>query len=325
MSKVLYKILFFFLLLLFFPNAIVIADDITINKVILYMEDNNLFEDKEYFQLFGRILNGDNEYDIDKFEYTIYKEDEQITFYVKLNDKNNGIIEQETTMTVTDNQITYINTNDIKSLESRVDTILFIQIIYSIGGARGYNKLCLVNWMNQIDLDNLTIESGIVGETEKLKYSYQVDNSTFDYYINIPKQYTIDINKITDNIPVSNYIVIKEVKKEVTSITLSVYAEEHLDEQCEIYRLNNNEVYEKVGTTSCNNGEFTDNNLKENTTYTYQATIKDKITCSDTKKITTEKVPSTGSNIALYCLGFLTILSTILYTLYKKFNLFRKV
>ena len=57
------------------------------------------------------------------------------------------------------------------------------------------------------------------------------------------------------------------------------------------------ERYEKIGTTSCNNGEFTDTNLTDNTTYTYQATVKDKIVCSDTKAITTIEIPKTGAHI----------------------------
>lgn len=315
----------FLIIIIFTPFIKVNAEDITSTEVITYMKDNNIFAEKEYFSLFGRILNGNDEYNIDQFTYTLKQEDSKVTINVSLNDKDKGNITYETTLNINENQISYTNNNEIDSLESRIDTILFTELVYSIGGARGYNKDVLVNWMNQIDLDNLTNESGIEATIEKVKYTYQAGEAKYDYTVNIPKQYTIDINKLTQNIPVTDYVQIKELKKSVSSITLSVYAEGHLNEECDIYRLNDNQKYEKVGTTSCNNGEFTDKNLKDNTTYTYQAAIKNEINCSDTKKITTDEIPLTGATI---CIGILLILSAIgiiLFIVYKKYNLYKKV
>ena len=44
------------------------AENITTDQVITFMQSNNLFEDEEYFRLFGVILNGDNDYDITSFK-----------------------------------------------------------------------------------------------------------------------------------------------------------------------------------------------------------------------------------------------------------------
>ena len=320
-KKILLSVIFAIML---FPFIKVNAEDITIDNVITHMQNNNLLAEKEYFQLFGRILNGNNEYDIDSFEYTITKEENVITIKVNLNDKKEGKIEKETVLNIVDNKITYTNQNEKESLESRIDTILFTQIIYSIGGARGYNKEVLVNWMNQINLEELKEETGIVGSTEKVKYSYKVDDVPYNYTLSVPKEYTIDINKITTNIPLANYVKIEEVDKTTTTITLKVYAENDTDKECEIYRLNEDK-YEKIGITSCNNGEFTDTNLTDNTTYTYQATVKDKIVCSDTKAITTIEVPKTGAHIYIRAIIVFCGLGTILFFVYKKNNLVKKV
>ena len=310
--------------IMIFPFIKVNAADITIDNVITHMQNNNILTEKEYFQLFGRILNGNNEYDIDSFKYTITKDEDVITIKVTLNDKTEGKIEKETILKIVDNKITYINQHEKESLESRIDTILFTQLIYSIGGARGYNEDVLVNWMNQINLEELNEDTGIVGSTEIVKYSYKVDDVPYNYTLSVPKEYTIDINKITTNIPVANYVKIEEVEKTTTTITLKVYAETDEDKECEIYRLND-ERYEKIGTTSCNNGEFTDTNLTDNTTYTYQATVKDKIVCSDTKAITTIEIPKTGAHIYIGTMIVFCGLGAILFFVYKKNNLVKKV
>lgn len=317
--------IYIFLMLLFIPFLTVKADNIKVDDVINYMNDNNIFTEKDYFQLFGRVLNGNNENDINKIEYKVTKEDDKAIVKVTLNDTKQGKLEKETILTITENEISYTNQYAADTLESRIDTILFTQIVYSIGGARGYNKEVLVNWMNQIDLENLTEESGITSTTEKVKYTYQVGEATYDYTINVPKQYTIDINKLTTNIPVSDYVQIKEVGKSVSSITLSIYAENHLDEECDVYRLNKDSKYEKIGTTSCNNGEIADIDLDDNTTYTYQASVKDKINCSDTKAITTDEIPTTGASIFLGGFIALGIFSIILYIVQKRYNVIKKV
>lgn len=322
-TKVIKMLLIFSFIILFIPILNVKAEELTTSDVLSFMQENNLLDEEENFSLFGRILNGNDEYDIDKFTYTIESTDDKATIKVSLNDKEKGSIEKETIINLTPNQISYTNPNEIDSLESRIDTILFTQIIYSIGGARGYNKDILINWMNQINLNQE--DAGLTSQTEQIKYSYKVNDGLYNYFVNVPKSYTIDINELTDNIPVTDYISIKEIKKDVSSITLSVYSENHLNDECDIYRLNDQNQYEKVGTTSCNNGEFTDKNLKDNTTYTYQATIKDEINCSDTKTITTDEIPLTGTTICLSILGGLIILGLILVILSKKYNLFKKV
>ena len=278
------KIIFLALLIvLFIPKNYIKAQEITIDNVISYFNSNNLFDEPEYFDLFGRVLNGEDEYEITDYEVTAEKKDNEIIINSILNDSKEGKIEKETKLSIEENTISYTNNNDVKSLESRIDTILFIQLMYSIGGARGYNKEVLVNWMNQIDLDNLNEEKGIKCESEKVKLSFKVNDDNYNYVLNIPKNYTININELTDSIPLADYVQIKEVKKGTSSITVSIYAEGHENEQCEIYRQKDNK-YERIATVSCNNGEYTDEDLKDDTEYTYQATIKDKIVCSDTKK-----------------------------------------
>ena len=123
-KKILLSVVFAIML---FPFIKVNAEDITIDNVITHMQNNNLLAEKEYFQLFGRILNGNNEYDIDSFEYTITKEENVITIKVNLNDKKEGKIEKETVLNIVDNKITYTNQNEKESLESRIDTILDVR------------------------------------------------------------------------------------------------------------------------------------------------------------------------------------------------------
>lgn len=319
------KIIFLALLIvLFIPKNYIKAQEITIDNVISYFNSNNLFDEPEYFDLFGRVLNGEDEYEITDYEVTAEKKDNEIIINSILEDSKEGKIEKETKLSIEENTISYTNNNDVKSLESRIDTILFIQLMYSIGGARGYNKEVLVNWMNQIDLDNLNEEKGIKCESEKVKLSFKVNDDNYNYVLNIPKNYTININELTDSIPLADYVQIKEVKKGTSSITVSIYAEGHENEQCEIYRQKDNK-YERIATVSCNNGEYTDEDLKDDTEYTYQATIKDKIVCSDTKKIRTDEIPLTGTHIYISILFSLIIIGTALFLVSKKYNLFKKV
>lgn len=67
-------------MLLFIPFLTVKADNIKVDDVINYMNDNNIFTEKDYFPLFGRVLNGNNENDINKIEYKVAKEDDMIVY-----------------------------------------------------------------------------------------------------------------------------------------------------------------------------------------------------------------------------------------------------
>ena len=90
-----------FLMLLFIPFLTVKADNIKVDDVINYMNDNNIFTEKDYFQLFGRVLNGNNENDINKIEYKVTKEDDKAIVKVILNDTKQGKLEKETILTIT--------------------------------------------------------------------------------------------------------------------------------------------------------------------------------------------------------------------------------
>lgn len=300
------------------------ADNITTNDVITFMQSNNLFEDEEYFRLFGVILKGDEEYEITKFKYTIEKNPSDISIDVTLTDKNIGEIKRSTIITYTNDTISYVNPHSIDTLESRIDTIILTQLMYSIGGARGYNKNTIVNWMNQIMLDNTVTSDGIDSEIEKIKYNYTIDSKKYSYTLEVPKNYTIRINELVNTVPNTDYVEIKEIKKSISSITLRVYADGNLGEECELYRLKDGK-YEKLTTLSCNNGEYTDENLKDNTEYTYQATIKNKIVCSDNRIIKTSEVPPTGAKVYIIALVIISVMSVGLFILSKKFNPLKKV
>ena len=300
------------------------AENITTDQVITFMQSNNLFEDEEYFRLFGVILNGDNEYDITSFKYTIEKNASDISIDVTLNDKNSGEIKRSTILAYTNDTISYTNPRSKDTLESRIDTILLTQIMYSIGGARGYNKNTIINWMNQVDLNNTVSSDGIDSEVEKVKFNYTINSKKQTYTLDVPKNYTIRINEITNTVPKNDYITITETKKSISSITLRVFADGNLGEECELYRSNNGK-FEKIATVSCNNGEYTDENLKDNTEYTYQATIKNKIVCSDNRIVKTSEVPPTGGATYLVVLSILLSGSIGLLILFKKRNPLKKV
>lgn len=300
------------------------AENITTDQVITFMQSNNLFEDEEYFRLFGVILNGDNEYDITSFKYTIEKNASDISIDVTLNDKNTGEIKRSTILAYTNDTISYTNPRSKDTLESRIDTILLTQIMYSIGGARGYNKNTIINWMNQVNLNNSVSSDGIDSEVEKVKFNYEINSKKQVYTLDVPKNYTIRINEITNTVPKNDYITITETKKSISSITLRVFADGNLGEECEIFRLSDG-TYKKIATVSCNNGEYTDENLKDNTEYTYQATIKNKIVCSDNRIVKTNEVPPTGGATYLIVLTVLLSVSTGLLVLFKKRNPLKKV
>ena len=192
--------------------------ELSTDQVITFMQSNNLFEDEEYFRLFGVILNGDNEYDITSFKYTIEKNASDISIDVTLNDKNTGEIKRSTILAYTNDTISYTNPRSKDTLESRIDTILLTQIMYSIGGARGYNKNTIINWMNQVNLNNSVSSNGIDSEVEKVKFNYEINSKKQVYTLDVPKNYTIRINEITNTVPKNDYITITETKNEATTI-----------------------------------------------------------------------------------------------------------
>ncbi len=320
-----------FIITAFMVKTVVYAEDITIENVITYMGEHNLLNDEEYFNIFGKVLNGNDEYNITSFDYIIKSTENTIEIKTTLTDKEKGEIENTTILDYQENTITYSNPNEIDSLESRIDTLLFTQLMYSIGGARGYNESLLVNWMNQIDLEKLKEEDGITSKVEKVSIKYEENNKKYNYILTVPQSYSIKINEVTDNIPASDYVKITEVKKDTSSIKISVYAEGHEDERCEIFRLNKDNKFEKVSVVSCNNGEYSDNNLEEDVTYTYQANIEDRIVCSDTKEIKTDKTPQpplppvTGAVVSIAVLIGAGLIGTSIYFLSKKYNLIKKV
>ncbi|HAB66021.1 MAG TPA: hypothetical protein DCE23_01505, partial [Firmicutes bacterium] len=138
---------------------------------ITFMKDNNILDTQEYFKIFGKILNGnDNEYDIDSFKYDITSTEDKINIKVTLNDKKTQNIEKDIVLNIQDNKISYTNTNTPESLDSRVATIILNELIYSIGGARKYDKDILVDWMNQININGTLEDDGIIASTKKVKY-----------------------------------------------------------------------------------------------------------------------------------------------------------
>ncbi|MDE5539652.1 MAG: hypothetical protein K2J20_04120, partial [Bacilli bacterium] len=301
------------------------AKEITIDNVISFMKNNNIFDDSDYFYMFGKMLNGNNAYNIKSFKYKIEKEDNNIIIKATLTDAKVGNIETTTTLAIKDNLINYVNTNDIDSLESRIDTIIFSQIVYSIGGARGYDKDILINWLNQIDLNTVTANDGIECDFENVKYSIENNGRTYEYEVSVPKSYIIDINKVTEKMPNDYNVEIKDIKPGITEISMTVYAKNHLDEMCEIYRKNDKNNFELVGKVSCNNGRFMDINLKDETTYYYQTIIEDKIMCSEEIEITTFKAPATGFLPSIGSLLVLVTLGIIVHKTNKKFNLFKRI
>lgn len=87
-----------------------------------------------------------------------------------------------------DSKISYTNKFEVDSLESRVLTFIFNQLIYSVGGARGYNKDYIVEWMNQIDLNKSTIEEdGVDCSFEPVFYTLNKDGTNFEYEFSMIK------------------------------------------------------------------------------------------------------------------------------------------
>lgn len=325
------KRIYRFFLILFLSCSVFIgidrveASEINIDKVISFMENNNILDDSDYFYMFGKMLNGNGEYDIKSFKYKVEKEYNSIIIKTTLKDAKKGDIVTSTTITIEDNLINYVNNNDVNSLESRVDTLLFSQIIYSVGGARGYDKDILVNWLNQIDLSTITLEEGIYCSFRNVKYNIKDKGRTYEYEVSVPLAYTIDINKITKEMPDNYNVEIKNIKAGITDISMSVYAKNHTNEMCEIYRKNDNNKFQFITKVSCNNGKFRDKDLKEETTYSYQAIVENKIMCAKETKITTGKAPATGFLPKIGSILFLIILGIAVFKLNKKYSLFKRI
>ena len=318
-------IIFLFMIFILFGFKVVNAADITIDDVVSYMKENNILDNSDYSYMFGRMFNSE-EYDIESISYTVKKEDNKITIDTILKDKNVGEINKTFDFNIEDNLITYTNDSDVNSLESRISAFLFSELIYSVGGARGYQKDIIVDWMNQIDLTSITLEDGIEWTYEKITYTDEKNDSVYKYEINIPKTFKVDILKLTANMPSNALVKIHDIKTDFTSISMSVYADGHLDEMCTIYRRNDdNNDYIKVGTVSCNNGVFTDNNLTDATTYHYQSTVENVIMCSDDVEITTETIPETGAFITIGSIIILIILEIVLCLIYRKHRIIQKI
>ena len=176
------------------------------------MNDNNILKDNEYFYMFGKMLNGNDEYDIKDFNYLVLKNDKTLDFIVAITDKKSGKKEITFSLSYQDDIINYTNNYKIDSLESRIITVIFNQIIYSIGEARNYDEDVIVNWMNQIDLSHLTNKDGIKLDYEKRTFSLKQEETTYDYDIFIPKAFTIDINNVTNNLPDVDEVKIDYIK-----------------------------------------------------------------------------------------------------------------
>lgn len=323
------KFLLTFVFITFIFNILCIsgvqASEIIAENAISFMKDNNILEDDEYFYMFGKMLNGNDDYDIDSFKYNISIEESNINIDVTLNDKKSGSIERTTTLTLEDGLIKYVNNNEVDSLESRIDTVILSQLIYSIGGARGYEKDILFDWMNQIDLKKVNADAGIDLAYEVVKYEIEQEGRTYEYEVSVPKSYTIDVNKVTEEIPEKDTVEIKEVEPGISSVSMMIYAENHSGEMCNVYRRDKNSQFELVGTVSCNNGQFTDIKLKDETVYYYTAAIENKVMCSPETEVTTLKSPVTGAFIPV--IGFLVLvtLGAALYKAYKDNKLFKKI
>lgn len=321
---------FLFLLLFFtatfFSAKSIKAIEISTDDVISYMKENNILEDADNFYMFGKMLNGNEEYNITNFKYNITKSADKIDIEVELTDAEEGKIEKTTSLTLQNNIISYTNANDKDSLESRIDTVIFSQLIYSIGGARGYNKDILINWMNQIDLNTVTLEEGIECEFQNVRYSYEESDRIYDYEVSVPMSYRVDINKITDNIPKIDTVEIKNVEIKTSSISMKIYSENNLDKECLIYRKNEDDEYEQIAKVSCNNGKYVDKRLKEGKDYYYQVIVEDKIMCSPETKITTSTTPPlTGAFINAGKLLLTALIVMFLYYIIKKKEIFKRI
>lgn len=326
MRKIVKNIFFIFLcFIIFFIDNRVSA--VTVDDIVDFMKNNNLLSKEDYFQMFGSTLNGNNEYNIRGYSYTVEKTATEINVKSTLVDANSSTpINITTKLTYTGDTINYTNPNDLNKLESRVASVVLSQLIYSIGGARGYSQSVLLDWMNQIDVEHATLENdGFKGEFETKSYTTTKNGSNYRYIIHIPKNYTIKTDDITTRIPQDNVVKIQNIQPSVTSIEMTVFSAANTGKNCDVYRKNDSTgEYTLIATVSCQNGAVVDNNLSPGTTYTYQATVADRVMCAEDVTITTETAPDTGSFIGIgACI--LALSGAIAYIIYRKNNRFKKI
>ena len=330
-------IIFLFITFILFDFKIVMAADITIDDVVNYMNANSIFDDSEYYDLFGDMFDRE-ENDISKITYEVTKEaisaeakeptSSSLKIKVSLEDAlKEESIEKEYVLNITDNnKISYTSNYDKNSLDARVITFLFDEIIYSVGGARGYNKDYLVEWMNQIDLNKVTLEEGIKCDFESVFYTVNKDGTDYEYELNIFKNFTIDINAITKEIPEIIATEIHDVKPSYTDISLKFYVKNHTDDLCIVYRREESETeYRKIGQVKCNDEEFVDSNVESGKTYYYQATVEGVIMCSEEVKASLEELPLTGAFLSIGSIVALIILEVVIFKFYKKYKKVQKI
>lgn len=326
MKKIIKNISFIFLcFIIFFTDNQVKA--VTVDEIVNYMKNNNLLDKEDYFQMFGNTLNGNNEYNIRGYTYTVEKTDTEINVKSTLVDANSTTpINITTKLTYTGNTINYTNPNPSDKLESRVASLVLSQLIYSIGGARGYSQSVLLNWMNQIDVEKATLEhDGFQGTFETKSYNTTKNGSNYRYIIHVPRTYTIKTDDITSSIPQNNTVKIQNIQPSVTSIEMTVFSAANTERNCNVYRKDNSTgEYNLIATVSCQNGAVVDNNLSPGTTYTYQATVADRVMCADDVTITTETAPETGA-FAGISICILAISGAIAYIYYRKNSRFKKI
>ena len=323
------------------------AKEITVDDVVSYMNANSILNDQEYERLFGNMFNGNDEYNITKFSYTVARENDTLKVKVNLenqkvkeNEKSSEsqtldktgeqseIIEKEFNLTIKDNSLISYTGSEFKvdSLESRILTFIFNQLIYSVGGARGYNKDFIVEWMNQVDLNKSTIKEGVDCSFEPVFYTIKKDGTDFEYEFSMIKQFTIDINTITDKIPEIIKAEINEVQTSFTNILFKVYVKNHTDEMCNVYRrTDDNPKLTKIGQVKCDNESFVDKNVEVGKKYYYQASVVGVIMCSDEVAAQLETLPLTGSFISIGSIVVLICIDLFIWKKYKKFNKVKKV
>ena len=329
MKKILNFFFTLFLFIILFNFNVVLAKDITVDEVISYMNQNSIFDDAEYNRLFSTMFNGEDEYEMGSLKYIVTKEsDTTLKVKVDFEDKKTSTIEKEFTLTLANNsQISYTNTNESKSLESRLLTFIFNEIIYSVGGARGYNKDYLFDWMNQIDLENATLEDdGVVYNFEQIFYTIDHDGTNYEYEFDVPKNFSIDINKITNEIPELITAEIHDINPGFTDISMKIFVQNHTDELCNVYRREDGENdYQKIAQVRCNDEEFVDKDVEVGKTYYYKATVDGVIMCSDEVEASLEVLPLTGAFLSIGSILALIIIELFICKYYKKFKKLRKV
>lgn len=339
-------VLLLFLLFVLLKINFVFAKEVTVDDVVAYMNANNILDDQEYARLFGSMFNGKYEYDITKLSYTVSKEEESLKINVSLEnqkeeekepapedqptdktEQQSEVIEKEFIFTIAeDSKISYTSEFNVDSLESRILTYLFNQLIYSVGGARGYNKEYLVEWMNQIDLNKSTIEEGLDCSFEPVFYTISKNGTDYEYEFSMIKQFTININTLTDQIPELIKAEINDVKASFTDISFTVNVKNHADDICNVYRrTDDNPKLVKVGQVRCNNETFIDKNVEGEKKYYYQASVAGIIMCSDEVEAQLEALPLTGSFISISSILVLIFIEIFIWVKYKKFNKVKKV